>query len=45
MADKKGRLAKKTAFSARIGNGTREVTDDAERHRYIARYRGRSTST
>lgn len=34
--DKGGQLAKKIAFYVRIGNGTRELTDPAERHKYVA---------
>ncbi len=34
--DKKGQLEKKTAFYVRLANGTREVTDPAERQKYIA---------
>jgi type I restriction enzyme R subunit len=34
--DKGGQLQKKTAFYVRIGNGTREITDPAERQKYLA---------
>lgn len=34
--DKGGQLVKKTAFYVRIGNGTREIADPAERHKYVA---------
>ncbi len=34
--DKGGQLVKKTAFYIRIGNGTREITDPAEKQKYIA---------
>jgi type I restriction enzyme, R subunit len=36
VVDKGGQLQKKTAFYVRIGNGTREITDPAERQKYIA---------
>ncbi|MDQ1666842.1 MAG: type restriction enzyme subunit [Actinomycetota bacterium] len=34
--DKGGQAVTKTAFYIRIGNGTREITDPAERQKYIA---------
>jgi hypothetical protein len=34
--DKGGQMVKKTAFYVRIGNGTREITDPAEKQRFIA---------
>jgi type I restriction enzyme R subunit len=34
--DKGGQLLKKTAFYIRIGNGTREIAEPAERQKYIA---------
>jgi hypothetical protein len=34
--DKGGQLRKKTAFYVRIGNATREITDAAERQKYVA---------
>ncbi len=34
--DKKGQLEKKTAFYVRLANGTREITDPAQRQKYIA---------
>ena len=34
--DKGGQLVKKTAFYVRVGNGTREITEPAERQKYIA---------
>ncbi len=34
--DKGGQLVKKTAFYVRIGNGTREIADAAERQKYVA---------
>jgi len=36
VVDKAGQLQRKTAFYVRIGNGTREISDPAERRRYIA---------
>ncbi|MDQ3689039.1 MAG: hypothetical protein M3406_03205, partial [Chloroflexota bacterium] len=36
VVDKGGQLQKKTAFYVRIGNGTWEITDPAERQKYIA---------
>jgi len=36
VVDKGGQLQKKTAFYVRIGNGTREITDPAERQKYVA---------
>lgn len=35
VVDKAGQLVKKTACYVRIGNGTREIEDAAERERYI----------
>lgn len=34
--DKAGQVVTKTAFYVRIGNGTREITDPTERHKYTA---------
>ena len=34
--DKGGQQAKKTAFYVRVGNGTREITEPAEKQKYIA---------
>ena len=34
--DKGGQVTRRTAFYVRIGNGTREITDLAERQRYVA---------
>lgn len=34
--DRRGQVERKTAFYVRVGNGTREITDETERHRYIA---------
>ncbi len=31
-----GQMIKKTAFYVRIGNGTREISDAAERAKYVA---------
>jgi type I restriction enzyme, R subunit len=36
VVDRRGQMEKKTAFYVRVGNGTREITDEAERHRYVA---------
>jgi len=36
VVDKGGQLQKKTAFYVRIGNGTREITEPAERQKYLA---------
>ena len=36
VVDRKGQLEKKTAFFVRIGNGTREISDQSEKQRYIA---------
>ncbi|HVL02874.1 MAG TPA: RNA-binding domain-containing protein, partial [Acidimicrobiales bacterium] len=36
VVDKGGQLQRKTAFYIRVGNGTREVTDPAERQKYMA---------
>jgi type I restriction enzyme, R subunit len=36
VVDKKGNLVKRQAFFVRINNGTREITDPAEREKYIA---------
>ena len=36
VVDKGGQLSKRTAFYVRIGNGTREISDFAERGRYLA---------
>lgn len=44
-ADKGGQLVKKTAFYVRIGNGTREITDPAERNKYIAARWGAGTGS
>ena len=41
VVDKGGQLHKKVAFYVRIGNGTREITDPAERQKYIASRWGR----
>ena len=38
--DKKGQHIKKTLFYGRFGNGTRPITDPAERDRYIAQVWG-----
>ncbi len=35
-ADKGGQTTKRSAFYVRIGNGTREIVDDAERAKYVA---------
>jgi len=43
VIDKNGQFEKKTAFYVRIGNGTREITDAAERHKYLASRWGTST--
>jgi len=37
-------LVKKTAFYIRIGNGTREITDQIERQKYIASRWGPGTA-
>jgi type I restriction enzyme, R subunit len=42
--DRKGQAQKKTAFYIRIGNGTREITDTAERGKYIASRWGRGAA-
>lgn len=34
--DKGGQLIKKSAFYVRIGNGTREITDVAEKQKYLS---------
>jgi type I restriction enzyme, R subunit len=36
VVDKKGQLEKKTAFYIRVGNGTREIGDPAEREKYVS---------
>jgi len=36
VVDRKGQFERKTAFFVRLANGTREITDPAERQRYIA---------
>jgi hypothetical protein len=36
VVDKGGRLEKRSAFYVRVGNGTRAITDPAERQKYIA---------
>ena len=36
VVERKGQLEKKTAFFVRIGNGTREIADPAEKQKYIA---------
>lgn len=36
VVDKAGQFLTKTAFYIRIGNGTREISDPAERQKYIA---------
>lgn len=36
VVDKGGQLQKKFVFYIRVGNGTREVTDPAERQKYVA---------
>jgi len=36
VIDHKGQMEKKTAFYVRVGNGTREITDETERQRYVA---------
>ncbi|MBA2278440.1 MAG: hypothetical protein H0W06_11830 [Chloroflexia bacterium] len=33
--DKGGQIVKKTAFYIRIGNGTREIADPAEKQKYL----------
>jgi type I restriction enzyme R subunit len=35
VVDRRGQLERKTAFYVRIGNATREITDVAERQRYV----------
>ena len=37
-------MVKKTAFYIRIGNGTREITDPAEKQKYIASRWGSGTT-
>ena len=44
VVDKAGQLQKKTAFYIRIGPGTREIADPAERQKYIASRWGAGTS-
>ena len=34
--DKNGQHVKKTVFYGRFGNGTRPITDPADRERYVA---------
>jgi hypothetical protein len=34
--DKDGQMLKRTAFYVGIGNGTREITDPAQKQKYIA---------
>jgi hypothetical protein len=36
VVDRKGQFDRKTAFSVRLANGTREIGDPVERQRYIA---------
>ncbi len=43
VVDKGGQLLKKAAFYVRIGNGTREITDPAERQKYLALRWGNGT--
>jgi N-6 DNA Methylase len=40
VVEKAGQLQKKTAFYIRVGNSTREITDAAERRRYVASHLG-----
>ena len=42
VVEKKGQLETRTAFYVRIGNGTREITDPAERQKFIANRWGSS---
>jgi type I restriction enzyme, R subunit len=44
IVDKRGQFQKKTAFYIRIGNGTRDITDAAERQKYIASRWGNGTT-
>ena len=45
LVEKGGQQQKRTAFYVRIGNGTREITDSAERQKYIASRWGNGTPT
>ena len=45
VVDKKGSLEKKKAFFVRINNGTREITDETEREKYIAMRWGASQAS
>lgn len=45
VVEKSGQLQKKTAFYIRIGNGTREITDPAERQRYVSSRWGVASSS
>ncbi len=44
VVDKTGQLVKTPAFYIRIGNGTREITDQNERQKYIASRWGPGTA-
>ena len=45
VVEKNGQLQKKTAFFVRIGNGTREIADPAERQRYVSSRWGVASSS
>ncbi len=45
VADDKGQLRKKTAFFVRLANGTREIADPTERHKYVVGRWGPSKPT